>query len=105
MNKDMDDHHKFYKSVYDQDFKTDGIAHGWIQWKGTQPCVDLYCLCGYHGHIDTDFFFYYYKCPKCQQKYALGQNIKLIPLNADQIASVEKDYNWKDPFLSDDPNE
>lgn len=95
---------QFYDKVYGQDFSIDGIPHGWIQWKGTRPCVDLHCVCGYHGHMDADFFFYYYECPKCHKKYALGQNIKLIELNKEQIKYLEKVYDWKEsPFLSDVP--
>ena len=78
----------FYKEVYSQDFDTKKIPHGWIQWKGTNVCIDLHCKCGYHGHVDTDFF-YHYECPKCHTKYAVGQNIKLIELTPEQIKEVE----------------
>lgn len=37
-------------------------SHGWIQWKGTNVCMDIYCECGYHGHIG-DEFVYFVKCP------------------------------------------
>lgn len=83
---------KFYKEVYGQDFPTDGITHGWIQWKGTQPCMDIHCVCGYHDHVDADYFFYAYECPNCHQKYAVGQNIKLIPLNAEQVEEMGHDF-------------
>ena len=53
--------------------------HGRIQWKGTNVCMDVYCSCGYHGHID-DEFFYYYKCCKCNQVYSVGSNVKLTPI-------------------------
>lgn len=76
----------FYEEVYSQD-NPPGKAHGWIQWKGTDVCMDLHCKCGYHGHVDTDFF-YHYECPKCHAKYAVGQNIKLIELNKEQIDEV-----------------
>lgn len=26
---------------------------GFIQWKGTDVCMDVYCKCGYHSHIDS----------------------------------------------------
>lgn len=75
-------HDEYYESVYSQD-NPPGDAHGWIQWKGTDVCIDLHCSCGYHGHFDGDFF-YYYECPACHVKYALGCNVKLIPLNQEQ---------------------
>jgi len=73
----------FYREVYSQD-NPEGDAYGWIQWKGTNVCIDLHCKCGYHDHFDGDFF-YYFECPKCHRKYAVGQNIKLIELTKEQI--------------------
>ena len=81
---------KFYDSIYSQD-SPEGDAHGWIQWKGTDVCVDLHCKCGNHGHFDGDFL-YFYECPACHAKYALGQNIKLIPLTAEQITYAEESH-------------
>jgi len=31
--------------------------HAWIQWKGTDVCMDVRCSCGNHGHVDADFAF------------------------------------------------
>lgn len=25
--------------------------NGWIQWKGTDVCMDVYCSCGYHSRV------------------------------------------------------
>ena len=72
-----------YDQIYSQDCPQDG-AHGWVQWKGTQVCMDTYCLCGHHGHVDVDFF-YRYACPKCHRKYAVGQNIKLIEMTPELL--------------------
>ncbi len=85
-----------YDEIYGEDDKAhEGKPHGWIQWKGTRPCIDMHCACGSHGHMDADFFFYYYKCAVCGQKYALGANVRLIPLTVEQVAKIEKDYDWK----------
>lgn len=85
------DYSKFYEKVYGQN---DSMPrpHGWIQWKGTDVCIDLHCTCGYHGHVDRDFF-YFYQCPKCRQKYAVGQTVPLIPLTPELIAlgGIEED--------------
>ena len=51
-------------------------SHGWIQWKGTEVCIDIHCKCGYLGHFDGDFF-YWYKCRKCGRYYSVGQNVVL----------------------------
>lgn len=77
----------FYETVYSQD-NPEGEAHGRIQWKGTDVCIDLHCKCGYHGHFDGDFFSLY-ECPRCHTKYAVGQNVKLIPLTDEQREHAE----------------
>jgi hypothetical protein len=93
-----------YNKVYSQDNPV-GDAHGWIQWKGTDVCIDLHCQCGAHGHVDG-MFCYYYKCEACGVVYALGQNVKLIPLDAADTAEVLADGGclFSDPELrpSDD---
>jgi hypothetical protein len=80
-----------YDAIYSQDYggRTPEGSHGWIQWKGTDVCIDVRCACGHSGHIDGDFF-YYYRCPSCQALYAVGQNIKLIALTAEQAADAER---------------
>src|SRR5579859_6922896 len=35
-----------------------------IQWKGTDVCMDFYCECGEHCHFDGDFA-YAVRCPHC----------------------------------------
>ncbi len=84
------DHHAWYDAVYGRD-TSDDQPHGWIQWKGTNVCVDLHCACGHHGHVDAEFF-YRYQCPACQRKYAVGQIVKLIELTPDEIAHDDWDY-------------
>jgi len=81
----------FYDAVYSQD-NPKSPSNGWIQWKGTNVCIDLHCVCGNDSHFDGEFF-YFYKCPKCGAKYAVGQNVKLIPLTQDQILEVETKRN------------
>ncbi len=82
------DYSKFYDQVYKaRDPKPKGTS-GWIQWKGTDVCMDIHCVCGYHSHVDTDFF-YNFRCPQCKQAYAVGQNISLIPLTTEEEAFVD----------------
>ena len=82
----------FYDLVYTAHDPTPSGPHGWIQWKGTDVCIDLHCSCGYHGHIDGDFL-YFYECPKCHAKYALASHIKLIPLTPEMLAAY-KESRW-----------
>lgn len=65
-----------------------GAPHGWIQWKGTDVCMDTYCGCGYHGHIDADFA-YWWKCPKCGQVYAVGANVRFWALTPEEAKIIE----------------
>lgn len=61
--------------------------HGWIQWKGTEVCIDLYCVCGNHEHYDGDFF-YFYECSNCRRKYAVGMSVRLHELHPNESGSV-----------------
>ena len=61
--------------------------HGWIQWKGTQVCIDLHCACGVHGHLDTDFL-YEVHCIACGQYYSLSPNVRLVPITKEQAAAL-----------------
>lgn len=56
----------------------EGEPFGWIQWKGTNVCMDIHCPnCGL-GHIDAEFA-YYIRC-SCGQIYAVSGFVKLIPV-------------------------
>jgi len=53
-------------------------SHGWIQWKGTDVCMDVHCKeCGDLTHIDADFL-YFLECGNCGTVYELNGNIELI---------------------------
>ena len=42
-----------------------------IQWKGTNVCLDFHCYkCNTFAHFDGDFA-YYLVCPKCGQHYEM----------------------------------
>lgn len=53
--------------------------HGWVQWKGTDVCMDIHCKCGYHSHIDAEFA-YNVECPQCHTVYMCNGYIELIEL-------------------------
>jgi hypothetical protein len=54
--------------------------YGWIQWKGTDVCMDLNCECGELTHIDSDFT-YHIKCGSCGKVYECDGHINLIPMD------------------------
>ena len=47
--------------------ESDGIEnpYAFIQWKGTDVCMDFHCECGAHCHFDG-YFAYTVKCPHCE---------------------------------------
>ena len=49
-----------------------------IQWKGTDVCMDWYCDCGHHNHEDRDFC-YEVQCEKCGREYKVGDEVSLTP--------------------------
>lgn len=44
--------------------------HAFIQWKGTDVCMDFYCDCGAHCHFDG-YFAYAVKCPHCKSVWEM----------------------------------
>lgn len=57
----------------------DDIPHGWIQWKGTDVCVDIHCKCGTLSHFDGEFM-YSIQCPECKTIYFCNGHIELIEM-------------------------
>jgi len=56
------------------------LPHGWVQWKGTNVCMDVQCICGHLGHVDDDFT-YYYKCHACQRMFAVDPHVRLLEVS------------------------
>lgn len=63
-----------------------GEGSGWIQWKGTDVCMDVHCRCGAHGHLDASFT-YFYRCVACGVTFAIGQTVRLYPMEPTYMAS------------------
>lgn len=55
-------------------------ATTFIQWKGTDVCMDLRCSCGAHNHVHGEFA-YFIACGKCGQVYEMGTSITATPLD------------------------
>lgn len=76
----------------------EGKPHGWIQWKGTDVCMDVHCQCGELGHIDADFA-YYVGCKACGRVYMTNGHIELVLLDDDEskeAASAGRGVIWTD---------
>ena len=67
------------KAACDMQEQYPGKPHGWVQWKGTDVCMDVYCACGHHSHIDAGFA-YNVECPACHRVYLCNGFIELIEL-------------------------
>jgi hypothetical protein len=61
-----------------------GKPHAWIQWKGTDVCADLHCECGWSGHFDGDFM-YFFRCPACEQVWEVGTHVALYKAQPHQL--------------------
>lgn len=68
-------------------------SHGWLQWKGTDACMDIHCECGTSSHIDADFL-YHVVCPNCGAVYFCNGHIELIEITEEKITtSIHVDGN------------
>ena len=73
--------HRHYEYVKSQEGLGVGPEDpcGLIQWKGTDVCIDVHCKCGWHGHVDAEFF-YSFTCPGCGTVWAVGSVVRLVEL-------------------------
>ncbi len=62
-------------------------ARGWIQWKGTDVCMDLTCACGNSPHADVEFL-YYWKCSECGTLWALSPHVRLVAMEGEALADA-----------------
>jgi phage FluMu protein Com len=78
---DYSEHYKFIERK----------GNTFIQWKGTDVCIDIHCPnCKAHSHID-DYYMYYFKCAKCGKIYAMSQSVEMIDLPKEHVEFVLKD--------------
>lgn len=80
-------------------------THAFIQYKGTDICMDFYCECGKHLHFDG-YFAYFIQCGYCGETYEMPPY--LVPRKiSKEMASKEilvvlkneedeEDCDWRD---------
>lgn len=51
--------------------------YSFMQWKGTDVCMDFHCLCGAHHHVDG-MFVYAIRCMPCGRLYEMPWYIQPI---------------------------
>lgn len=52
--------------------------HVFVQWKGTDVCLDFFCDCGGGGHYDGDFA-YGLRCSDCGTEWLMPHTFGLLP--------------------------
>lgn len=67
-----------------------GKPNAFIQWKGTNVCMDIYCKCGTHSHVDGHFA-YVVQCPECKTQFATSCHVELIELENRNKSAIEGD--------------
>ena len=68
--------------------------HVWIQWKGTNVCCDVHCTCGYHGHYDGDFF-YFFQC-RCGKFWKVGTDMPIYEVTKEEAGAYVKQLSLDD---------
>ena len=53
------------------------MAKVFVQWKGSDVCLDFSCSCGWRGHVDADFA-YAVRCQACERVWLLPDTLTLV---------------------------
>lgn len=61
-----------------------GAPEAFIQWKGTDVCLDFYCTCGMQSHIDASFV-YAIECPACGSIFDMPHTVQLQPRSTAEL--------------------
>ena len=66
--------------------------NNFIQWKGTDICMDFHCKCGHHNHYDG-YFAYFVQCFNCKQIYKMVESIEMEEIDnaPDPMQSITDD--------------
>lgn len=91
-----------FRGVFDPFPDTDATM--FIQWKGTDVCLDFTCPCGADGHFDGDFP-YFLRCPSCGSVYEMGTQVKARLLAPEEHAWLLPDGGNQPQDLDIDRNE
>lgn len=67
-----------------------------IQWKGTDVCIDLWCTCGTRLHFDGSHL-YAWKCPHCSACWQMADRVAMTKCDADHPSMQALRYYWEKP--------
>lgn len=80
-----------------------------LQWKGTDVCMDFYCACGAQCHYDG-YFAYVVKCPHCQRLWEMPCHVyprevtdKTYPghVKSAKLLEPDEDFETGEDFSGD----
>lgn len=75
-------------------YPSDNDTNVFIQWKGTDVCLDFHCSCGQSHHIDA-YFVYNIQCT-CGKIWEMPHSFHLIevenPRTSVHICTREEDF-------------
>jgi len=77
--------------------KLDAIQ-GFIQWKGTDVCIDIHCSCGGSSHFDGDFM-YYIECPHCGKVWKANTEIEFTAVSKKEAEENKNVVQIPDKWL------
>lgn len=63
-------------------------THGALQWKGTEACIDIWCVCGKRSHYDGGFL-YNWRCAGCNRVYAMDPGIDMTEIPPHMVPNLE----------------
>jgi len=59
-----------------------------VQWKGTDVCLDFTCQCGYEGHFDGDFA-YGLRCGSCGVEWQMPSTFGMVGRDPDTVQDTD----------------
>ena len=81
--------HKTYDDARESAMRPDpAVPFAFIQWQGTDVCMDVHCVCGEGGHVDAEFTFSV-KCGRCGRMYFCKPYIELIEYEEHKEGDLE----------------
>lgn len=77
--------------------------YAFIQWKGTDLCMDFHCKCGAQCHFDG-YFAYVVQCRHCGTKWEMPAFVKPREVSTDDHEPhfLEPDEDYSDEVVDGD---
>lgn len=81
------------KANFNECFDPIEETHVFIQYKGTDICLDFRCECGAVGHFDGDFA-YALRCAECGETWGMPHDIQLVKgFSNGSVKDIPKEYD------------